>query len=155
MHAPGRVPGRTGCQFTLFEQQHIGPTDLGQVVERAGADDSAANDHCPGARLHVTGAPGNWVNAVAATAVSPNGAAVCVSHSEKWRAVVEGVSRNTPDDSATRFAATCAMTVAAARPAGNTLGCRSSRQPRASASRHEAPSSHNAASAEDRSTVAA
>jgi len=31
VHAPAACPGGPGCQFTLFDQQHVGPTDLGHI----------------------------------------------------------------------------------------------------------------------------
>ena len=40
----GRVPGRTGCQFVLFDQQHIALAGHRQMIETACADGAAADD---------------------------------------------------------------------------------------------------------------
>ena len=45
VHAAGRVPGAAGSQLCLLDQDHVGPSRLGEVVEHAGADDSAADHH--------------------------------------------------------------------------------------------------------------
>ena len=39
-----RVPGRAGGQLLAFDQNHIAPAQLGQMVKGADTDDSAAND---------------------------------------------------------------------------------------------------------------
>ena len=44
VHATGRVPRRAGGQLLAFEQHDVGPAGLGEVVEHAGADDTAADD---------------------------------------------------------------------------------------------------------------
>ena len=44
VHSTGRVPRRAGGQLLAFEQNDIDPAGLGQVVEHAGPDDTAADD---------------------------------------------------------------------------------------------------------------
>ena len=45
-HIASGMPGGPGGQLVLFQQDAVGPTGLGQMVERRGADDTAAdNDH--------------------------------------------------------------------------------------------------------------
>ena len=57
VHAAGRVPGRTGRQFALLDQQQVGPADLRQVIEHAGAHHAAADDHRSCAGLHDSSSP--------------------------------------------------------------------------------------------------
>ena len=46
VHAAGGVPRRTGGQLLALEQDDVGPACLGEVVEHAGADDTASDhDH--------------------------------------------------------------------------------------------------------------
>ncbi len=42
-----RVPGGAGGQLGSFQQQHVGPAALGEVVEDRTPDDAAADDHNP------------------------------------------------------------------------------------------------------------
>ena len=46
------VPGRAGRQLGALEQHHIRPALLRQVVERADADDAAADHDHPRMRFH-------------------------------------------------------------------------------------------------------
>jgi hypothetical protein len=41
---PRRVPGRPGRQFGLFQQDHIGPAFMRQMVGQAAAHHAAADD---------------------------------------------------------------------------------------------------------------
>ena len=50
---PGRVPRRPRRELRALEQRDVGPALPGQVVERADADDSAADHHHARMRLHV------------------------------------------------------------------------------------------------------
>ena len=53
MKAACRVPGRAGGQFRAFNQHHVGPAKLGQVVQHRTADDTAANYHHAGMGFHM------------------------------------------------------------------------------------------------------
>ena len=44
VHPAGRVPRGAGRQLLALEQDDVGPTRLGEVVEHAGADDAASDD---------------------------------------------------------------------------------------------------------------
>ena len=44
VHAPRGVPRAAGGQLLALEQHHVGPPGLGEVIEHAGADDTAADD---------------------------------------------------------------------------------------------------------------
>ena len=67
VHAAGRVPGRARGQLALLEQQHVGPADLGEVIEHAGTDDAATDDDGPCRSLHGTFAfSGRWANTAGA-----------------------------------------------------------------------------------------
>jgi hypothetical protein len=46
------VPRRAGGQLAPLEEDDIGPAELRQVVQDAGADDAAADDHDLGVLLH-------------------------------------------------------------------------------------------------------
>jgi hypothetical protein len=48
-HQPGRVPRRARGQPVALEEQHVGPSELTEVVGDRGADDAAADDHDAGA----------------------------------------------------------------------------------------------------------
>ena len=50
---PGGVPRRSRRELRALEQHHVGPALLRQMVERADADDSAADHHHPRMGLHV------------------------------------------------------------------------------------------------------
>ena len=54
VHSPSGVPCRTGREFGAFEQNHIGPAVLREVVEDRRPDNPATDDHYLGIRLHVT-----------------------------------------------------------------------------------------------------
>ena len=46
VHPTGGVPRRTGSQLLALEEDDVGPACLGEVVENAGADDTASDhDH--------------------------------------------------------------------------------------------------------------
>jgi hypothetical protein len=46
VHAARRMPGRTGGELRALDQQHVLPAGLGQVIQNARTDDSAADhDH--------------------------------------------------------------------------------------------------------------
>eukprot|EP01035_Chromulina_nebulosa_P064426 gene64426-88109_t len=47
-----RMPGRPRRQLVLFDQQGVGPAQLRQVVQQAGAHDPATNNDHPRVRLH-------------------------------------------------------------------------------------------------------
>ena len=51
----GRVPGRSGGERVLLQQDHVGPAQVGQVVGDAAADHPAADDHYLGAVGHPAG----------------------------------------------------------------------------------------------------
>ena len=51
VHAARRVPGRAGRQLAPLEEHDVGPAELRQVVQDAGADDAAADDDDLGVRL--------------------------------------------------------------------------------------------------------
>ena len=44
VHAASGVPRRTGAQLLPFDEHHVRPAGLGEVVEDRGADDAAADD---------------------------------------------------------------------------------------------------------------
>ena len=44
VHSTGGVPRRPGGQLLALQQHHVGPARLGEVVEHAGADDTASDD---------------------------------------------------------------------------------------------------------------
>jgi hypothetical protein len=48
VHATGGVPGAAMGQLTAFQQDDVGPTRFGQVVQHACADYSATDHHHPG-----------------------------------------------------------------------------------------------------------
>ncbi len=54
VHSPGGVPGRPGGQLLALDQDHIGPTVLGQVVQHAGADHPSADDDGSGLTFHLS-----------------------------------------------------------------------------------------------------
>ena len=47
-----RMPGGARGQLVALQQHHVGPAELGQVVEDAAADQPAADHHCLCVRLH-------------------------------------------------------------------------------------------------------
>ena len=47
-----RVPGRARGQLALLHQHHVRPTQLGQVIKQAAAEDAAADHHHARMRLH-------------------------------------------------------------------------------------------------------
>src|SRR5262249_59569452 len=52
------VPGGAGGELVALEQHGVGPAPPGEMIERAAADDSPADDHDPrGALQHFTRAP--------------------------------------------------------------------------------------------------
>ena len=53
MHAARCVPGGSGSELGALEQLHVLPAGLGEVVQDAGADDSAADHGDPDFRFHV------------------------------------------------------------------------------------------------------
>ncbi len=56
------MPRRTRCQFALLDQHDVvAPAFLGKVVERADADDTAADDDNFGLRFHDVN---SWSNSV-------------------------------------------------------------------------------------------
>jgi hypothetical protein len=55
VEAGGRVPGGAGGQLGALDQRDVGPAELGEVVEHAGTDHAAADDHRAILGLH--GAP--------------------------------------------------------------------------------------------------
>ena len=134
VHAAGGVPGRAGGQFALLEQQHVGPADLGEVIEHAGADHAAADDDRSRGSLHDSSSP-------AERQVTSSGDGGCkperpwprlASHSRKCRAVLAGVSSSSPDGSAARITDTCAMIVARPRARRE---CRADQDPAGSRAR--------------------
>ena len=50
--APRRVPGTARGQLGAFDQHHVRPAKLGQVIKHAAPDDSAADDADPGVGFH-------------------------------------------------------------------------------------------------------
>ncbi len=50
--AAGGMPARPGGQHVALDDGDVGPAELGQVVEDAGADDSTPDDNYPVLRLH-------------------------------------------------------------------------------------------------------
>ena len=52
VHAAGGVPGRAGGQLLALDEDDVGPSRLGQVVEHRGADDSATDHDDLCGRLH-------------------------------------------------------------------------------------------------------
>ncbi len=51
--AARRVPGGAGGQFRPLDQHHIGPAELGQVIQNRAADDAATDDHNAGMGFHI------------------------------------------------------------------------------------------------------
>src|SRR5690349_13338770 len=52
-HIAGRMPGRARGKLIAVDQQAIGPAELRQVIEHAGADGPAADDHYAGMIGHI------------------------------------------------------------------------------------------------------
>ena len=50
--AAGGMPGGTGGQLLALDKYHIRPTQLGQVIEHGGPDDTAADDDDAGVGFH-------------------------------------------------------------------------------------------------------
>ncbi len=120
VHAAGGVPGGAGGQLALLQQQHVGPADLGQVIEHARPDHAAADHDRPRRSLHMHSRSRRPGPLSGTLLHSPKGRAAAASHSAKCCAVLEGVSSSMPRGSAARITGTCAMTVAAALPARET-----------------------------------
>src|SRR3984957_11924944 len=53
MHSPGGMPGGSRRELGPFDQEHILPACLRQVIEHAYADDAAADHDYLGVLLHV------------------------------------------------------------------------------------------------------
>jgi hypothetical protein len=45
VHSAGGVPRGPGGQLLALQQHDVGPTRFGEVVQDAGADDTASDDH--------------------------------------------------------------------------------------------------------------
>src|SRR3984893_12067698 len=52
VHAAGRTPGRAAGEFAALDQQHVLPARLGEVIQHARADHSAADHHHPRIAVH-------------------------------------------------------------------------------------------------------
>ena len=52
VHAARRVPGRAGSELGAFEQGHVFPAVLGEVVKDAATDHASADDGHPDMRFH-------------------------------------------------------------------------------------------------------
>ena len=52
MHAAGRMPRRTGGQFAFFDQHHVAPADLGEVIQNARPHDATTDDNGSHRRFH-------------------------------------------------------------------------------------------------------
>ncbi len=89
---PAACQVEPGGELALLQQQHIGPADLRQVIEHAGADDAAADDDGSRGSLHECGSPDRALTVTSARGVRPKGRAAAASHSRKCRAVLAGVS---------------------------------------------------------------
>ena len=57
VHAPGRMPGRTGRELRALEKDDVGPAVLGQVVQHTGADDASADHNDTRVGLHSSSVP--------------------------------------------------------------------------------------------------
>ena len=57
VEAPRRVPRRARGQLGAFDQHHVAPAGLGQMVEHRAADHAAADHHHPGLRSHGSSSP--------------------------------------------------------------------------------------------------
>ena len=110
----------------------VGPADLGEVIQHAGADHATPDDDGTCGGLHGDSDPSsqNWFTDTGGRSARPKGAPLAASHSPRCCAVLAGVSSSIPAGSATSTTDTCAMIVAAACPRGNASGSRSKRQPR-------------------------
>src|SRR5579862_4279044 len=83
VHAAGGVPGRAAGELAALDQQHVLPAGLGQVIEHAGADHTAADHDHPCVASHIA----SWVR-------RPRRAPPCES-STRWKppALPPGASR--------------------------------------------------------------
>ena len=52
VHATGGMPGGARGQFRPFDQHHIGPAELGEMVQHRTPDDTAADDDDPRMTFH-------------------------------------------------------------------------------------------------------
>src|SRR5215472_14707176 len=96
VHAAGGVPGRPGGELALLDEQHVGPADLGEMVEHACAHHAATDDHGPRRILHVELSPHNTLTVASGASANPKGCEASTSHSRRCRAVVAGVRSSIP-----------------------------------------------------------
>ena len=54
MKSASRMPCRSGGELFSFDQDDIGPTQLGQMIEHCGADDTTANYDYSGMFFHIS-----------------------------------------------------------------------------------------------------
>jgi hypothetical protein len=53
VHAARGMPGRARGELGAFDEQHVLPTRLGQMIQNTGADDAAADHHDFRVALHT------------------------------------------------------------------------------------------------------
>src|SRR5215469_430326 len=117
------MPGGAGGELTPFQQQHITPADLGQVIQHTGTDDAATDDDGSRGILHVGISPDRVATVTPRGDARPKGPPVVVSHARRCRTVLEGVRSSQPAGNAASVTGTCAMWVEAALPLANTSRC--------------------------------